>query len=46
MIGKLIPVASQFQLVAIAVDIMHGHAPSYGMCLQLQPKKTKVRLLH
>ena len=30
--------------MALAVDIMHEHGPSYKVRHQLQPKKTKVRL--
>ena len=44
MIGWLLPPASQFQFMALAVDIKDGHGPSNEMHHQLQLKKTKVTL--
>ena len=40
----MICVSSQFQFVALAIDIMHGRGSSKEMCLQLQPDKAKVML--
>ena len=40
----VIPVASQFQFIAIAIDIKDGFGSINKMRLQLQPKKTKVTL--
>ena len=31
MIGLIIPAASQFQFIAITIDVMHGHEPSNEM---------------
>ena len=32
--------------MAIAIDIMQGQGPTNEMCLNLQPKKTKVKLYY
>ena len=36
--------AFQFSFMALTIDIIDRRGPSYEMCHQLQPKKTKVRL--
>ena len=36
--------AFQFRFMALVIDVINRHAPSYEMRRQLQPEKTKVRL--
>ena len=44
MIDKIIPVASQFQFMALAVNLRDLRGPSNKMHCQLQLKKTNARL--
>ena len=45
MIGWILLAAFHFRLIALAVDIIYRRGPSNKRRHQLQPKKTKVRLL-
>ena len=44
MIGLIVPAASQFQFLTLAVDKMHWRGPSIELRPQLQLKKTRLRL--
>ena len=44
MIGQIITAAFHFRFIALAVNVIDRHGHSNEMCLQLQPKKTKVKL--